>query len=193
MPPGKTDQVQPIDRGLGRHVKIYMGQEEDEWLEDDDNLTKWEDNKLTACDRRVLIATWFSKACKRALEGRAKRKYFEHAGALMTADGTDDNLIKLEGVPKGENFTFMDDVPAAGGETIAEAGAEPEPEDVAPRREEADGNEDGLQLDDEDDADEDDAPPAPCEPPAGFATRLSAARRICKHSHGFIHGCSFVL
>lgn len=87
----------------------------------------------------------------------------------MTADGTDDNLIKLEGVPKGENFTFMDDVPAAGGETIAEAGAEPEPEDVAPRREEADGNEDGLQLDDEDDADEDDAPPAPCEPPAGFA------------------------
>jgi hypothetical protein len=28
VPPGKTDQVQPIDRGLGRHIKIYMGQEE---------------------------------------------------------------------------------------------------------------------------------------------------------------------
>ena len=31
----------------------------------------------------------------------AKRKYFEHAGALLTADGTDDDLIKLEGVPPG--------------------------------------------------------------------------------------------
>ena len=34
------------------------------------------------------------------------RKYFEHAGALMTADGTDDHRIKLEGVPKGHKFTF---------------------------------------------------------------------------------------
>ena len=30
----------------------------------------------------------------------------EHAGALLTADGTDDDLIKLEGVPKGEKFNF---------------------------------------------------------------------------------------
>ena len=37
----------------------------------------------------------------RALEGDAKRKYFEHAGALLTADGTDDELIKLEGAPAG--------------------------------------------------------------------------------------------
>ena len=37
----------------------------------------------------------------KALEGDAKRKYFEHAGALLTADGTDDELIKLEAAPKG--------------------------------------------------------------------------------------------
>ena len=36
-----------------------------------------------------------------SLEGDAKRKYFEHAGALLTADGTDDELIKLEGTPRG--------------------------------------------------------------------------------------------
>ncbi len=45
------------------------------------------------------------KATKKALEGDAKRKYFEHAGALMTADGSacgsDDHLIKLEGTPPG--------------------------------------------------------------------------------------------
>ena len=38
----------------------------------------------------------------KALQGEAKRKYFEHAGALLTADGTDDDLlIKLEGAPAG--------------------------------------------------------------------------------------------
>jgi hypothetical protein len=35
------------------------------------------------------------------LEGEAKRKYFKHAGALLTADGTDDDLIKFEGTPSG--------------------------------------------------------------------------------------------
>jgi hypothetical protein len=73
----------------------------DEWLDDDDNLIKWEDNSLTASDRRILLANWFFKACNKALEGDAKRKYFEHAGALLTADGTDDNLIKFEGTPPG--------------------------------------------------------------------------------------------
>ena len=100
MPPNETDQVQPVDRGLGRHVKMYLGQLMDEWLDDDNNLTKWEDNALTASDRRILLGTWYYKAVNRALVGDAKFKYFQHAGCLMTADGTDDDLIKLEG-PKG--------------------------------------------------------------------------------------------
>ena len=44
---------------------------------------------------------WYTKAVKRALQGEAKLKYFQHAGALLTADGTDDELIKFEGVPAG--------------------------------------------------------------------------------------------
>ena len=63
LPPNKTDEVQPVDDGMGRQIKCYMGQEEDGWLEDDDNLEKWEANALTASDRRVLIATWFFKVC----------------------------------------------------------------------------------------------------------------------------------
>ena len=51
---------------------------------------------LSASDRRILLAHWYFKAVHKALEGDAKRKYFEHAGALLTADGTDDELIKLE-------------------------------------------------------------------------------------------------
>jgi len=41
------------------------------------------------------------KAFNKAMEGEAKRKYFEHSGALLTADGTDDDAIKFEGVPPG--------------------------------------------------------------------------------------------
>ena len=163
VPPGKTDQVQPVDRGFGRQVKLYMGQEEDAWLEDDDNLMKWEGNQLTASDRRILIATWFFRACNRACEGAAKRKYFEHAGALMTADGTGDDLIKLEGVPLIEKFTFMEAPVARAAE--AEALEDDEP-DVAPSREAGDDEE---ALDEEDETDEEDAPPAPREPPPGFA------------------------
>ena len=33
--------------------------------------------------------------------GEAKWKYFQHAGALLTADGSDDDLIKFEGAPAG--------------------------------------------------------------------------------------------
>ena len=39
-------------------------------------------------------------------EGDAKIKYFQHAGALLTADGTDDDLIKLEGTPYGYNMVI---------------------------------------------------------------------------------------
>ena len=101
VPPNETDQAQPVDRGLGQHVKLYMGQEMDEWLEDDENLSKREDNSLKASDRRILLGTWYFNACNRALQGHAKWAYFQHAGALMTADGTDDDLIKLEGTPPG--------------------------------------------------------------------------------------------
>ena len=58
-------------------------------------------NKLSASDRRILLACWYDAAVRKALEGEAKLKYFQHAGALLTADGTDDDLIKFEGVPEG--------------------------------------------------------------------------------------------
>ena len=55
---------------------------------------------LLACIPRYCTA--YKKACK----STAVRKYFEHAGALMTADGTGDDLIQLEGVPLGQVFSF---------------------------------------------------------------------------------------
>jgi hypothetical protein len=70
VPPNKTDQLQPVDDGLGREIKLHMGREEDVWLEDDDNLAKWENNQLTASDRRILLAQWYCAAFKTSLTGR---------------------------------------------------------------------------------------------------------------------------
>mgnify|MGYP005672850957 CR=1 FL=1 len=40
-------------------------------------------------------------------ESRALPKYFEHAGALLTADGTDDDKIKLESAPVGFYYMYL--------------------------------------------------------------------------------------
>ena len=39
-------------------------------------------------------------------ESRALPKYFEHAGALLTADGTDDDKIKPGGVANGQELSI---------------------------------------------------------------------------------------
>ena len=72
VPPNETDQMQPIDRGLGWQVKVYIGQQLDAWLDDENNLAKWKDNSLTASDRRILLATWYHKAVVKALKGGRK-------------------------------------------------------------------------------------------------------------------------
>jgi hypothetical protein len=168
--------VQPVDDGLGQHLKIYVGQEENDWLEDDDNMSKWENNELTASDRRILLGTWYCAAYRRALTGPAKRKYFEHTGALLTADGTGDDLIQLEGVPKGHTFSWVDDEVSVVGpllQMLPDEALVPEPDDVCPPGIDSmamapvDAEDDGV-LDEDDDSDEEDAPPAPCLAPAGF-------------------------
>ena len=74
-------------------------------LDDDDaGLVKWEDSTLTTADRRILLANWYFKAVKKALEGEAKCKYFEHAGALLTADAarTTSSSSLLEGTHRAD-------------------------------------------------------------------------------------------
>ena len=40
--PGCTDLIQPIDAGIGRSIRIYVGHTLDIWLSMDDNLDLWE-------------------------------------------------------------------------------------------------------------------------------------------------------
>ena len=61
-PVGCTDALQSIDAGLGALMKVEVGKQLDIWLENRDNLERWESNALTASDRRVLLTKWVATA-----------------------------------------------------------------------------------------------------------------------------------
>lgn len=103
LPANHTDKVQPIDAGCGKMLKTKIGQEMDKWLEDEDNLEMWHD-KMTASHRRVLMTKWASSAWKYLTTDKAFfRKLFQKTGCLMTVDGTNDDLIKPQGL---EDYEF---------------------------------------------------------------------------------------
>ena len=108
LPPKYTDEVQSMDADYGRLFKVLVGKSLDAWLLNGDNVERWESNKLTASDRRVLITHWVEEAAKQIdSDIRYRRRLFEKTGLEMTADGSDDNLINLEGIEQG-TYSFMD-------------------------------------------------------------------------------------
>jgi hypothetical protein len=100
LPPGCTDFLQPVDAGAGRTiVSLYM-EAQDIWLDKDENLELWETCKLTASQRRILMTQWLGAAWDKfnsAHFDRARFRWFEKTGALMTADGSRDDQITPEG------------------------------------------------------------------------------------------------
>ena len=60
------------------------------------DLEKWECNKLTASDRRILITQWTGEAAKKIDSDTAyRRRLFEKTELAMTADVSEDDLINL--------------------------------------------------------------------------------------------------
>ena len=96
-PGGCTDALQPIDASLGALTKVEVGKQLDVWLENGDNLERWESNALTASDRRVLLPKWVATAVN-IVDNRPNYRFrqFEKTESLMTADGTCDERINLE-------------------------------------------------------------------------------------------------
>ena len=99
-----TDIVQPIDAGYGRLIKQKMRAIQEEWLEDEDNMNLWignTDEKLNVAKRRILITHWAGAAFE-MLQGEDYKPFlrncFERTGCLLTADGSEDHLVKPEGL-----------------------------------------------------------------------------------------------
>ena len=118
-PVGCTDALRPIDADLAALIKVEVGKQLDIWLENGGNLERCESNALTASNRRVLLTKWVATAVD-IVDNRPSNRFrlFEKTGSLMTADGSCDERINLEGLTKP--LAFMRN----GGDTeAAEGGA----------------------------------------------------------------------
>ncbi|CAM9991965.1 unnamed protein product [Pylaiella littoralis] len=88
VPPRCTDEVQPVDAGYGRLFQVYVGKELDVFLLEGDNVERWESNKLTASDRRILLTQWIGRTAKKPdSDMRYRRRLFEKTGLASDDSG----------------------------------------------------------------------------------------------------------
>ena len=98
-----TDLWQPVDAGMGRLLKVLVFHEQQDWLEYDQNIDLWMGNseeKLTVKQRRILITQWVAAYEKLRGPDYQNLRYscFQKTCCLITADGSEDHLIKSEGL-----------------------------------------------------------------------------------------------
>ena len=102
--PNATDIWQPVDAGYGYLVKKLVAKAQDKWLESDENIDRWMGNgpkPMTASDRRILITDWVGEAfeeLKKSDYDNMRKRCFEKTGCLLTADGSNDDLVQPEGL-----------------------------------------------------------------------------------------------
>ena len=105
LPPGTTDELQPVDAGYGRPLKVEAGKELDEWLGKNDNLSQRETNALSAGKRRILLTRFIGEAIARINARPGFRfRLFENTGLAMTTDVSLDDRNTPEGVVGPYNF-----------------------------------------------------------------------------------------
>ena len=100
---GNTDEIQVVDAGVGALLKRFAEDIQTEWLDDDDNWNEWQDSSLPAGRKRVLLTLWYGQAWERVCERFDFEGVFDKCGSSLTADGSEDDRIKLQ---KLESFSF---------------------------------------------------------------------------------------
>lgn len=103
LPDNHTDKVQPVDAGFGRMMKQKIGEAMQMWLEKEENLEMWHD-KISAKNRRILMTQWTGHAWRELVsKPDFIRKLFEKTGCLITADCSQDEKIRPQGL---DAYTF---------------------------------------------------------------------------------------
>ena len=73
-----------------------IGEAREKWLEEDENLNMWHD---TLKQRRIRMTQWTGEAARKLFSGKMfVKKLFMKTGCLMTADGSDDDMVKHQGL-----------------------------------------------------------------------------------------------
>ncbi|KAK3247840.1 hypothetical protein CYMTET_42675 [Cymbomonas tetramitiformis] len=100
MTPNCTDLLQPVDRHIAQYLKTLIAKELENWLEDDDNLAKWESGQFTASERRVLLTLWSGEAYEKLCTMQDfLQKSFRGSGCLLTVDLSDIDKVAPQNMP----------------------------------------------------------------------------------------------
>ena len=98
LPENHTHKLQPIDAGFGKQMKAKIGEAMEKWLEEDENLDVWH-YSLSVKQRRILMTQWTGEEWRKLSSDKMfAKKLFMNTGCLMTADGSDDDMIKPQGL-----------------------------------------------------------------------------------------------
>ena len=82
----------------GAQLKEDYYRAQEEWLEDEENLKKWEEQTISAGDRRILITHWLAEAAERFRKRGTCAASWSRTGCGMSIDGSGDDAIVVSGV-----------------------------------------------------------------------------------------------
>ena len=173
--PGCTDEIQVVDDGFGALIKHHAQDVSDEWLMVDANWEEWTSTSLSASRRRVLLTTWYGEGYRRACSAYDFVKHFTKVGSNLTANGSEDHLIKLQGL---DEFSFSEAdaerdaltgglSPESSLDTVAEEEALASDNEVEDLSEDSQAS-DGEDSNGEDETDREDEEPGPYKPEQGW-------------------------
>ena len=105
LPGNTTDELQLVDAGVGHALKTEMAHLHDSWLAQDSNLEMWT-GSFPMWRKRVLITQLAAQAWDRLCSNFDFEAAATRLGMRMTADGSGDDLIQVEGVTQ---YDFTDE------------------------------------------------------------------------------------
>ena len=95
-PPNCTDTVSVVDQ-LAFVWKKLLQHEYESWA--DANFNKWQENKTSAGDRRILFSTWVSTAWNKMKQRTDLiNRMFQKTGIILKKNGSDKHMVKVAGV-----------------------------------------------------------------------------------------------
>ena len=98
-----TDIWQPTDAGYAKLLKVLIKQEFFNWLDDEDNISKWYgETVFSVSEKRILLTRWVGKAYREICDPKydhLRYRLFKKTGTLITSDDSDDDKIQPEGLP----------------------------------------------------------------------------------------------
>lgn len=103
-----TDEIQVVDAGFGALIKRHTEEVQMEWLQIEENWAEWTGSDMSASRRRILSTLWYGEGYERACMAFDFVKVFNRTGGNLTADGSGDSDIKLQGMDAPLEFSEED-------------------------------------------------------------------------------------